>query len=56
MCDDSEASAASDLEDLREQLSRQDEVYRGLREEISRETEKGEEFRELLGQLQKGGR
>ena len=60
MCDDSEdaeaAASASDLEDLREQLSRQDEVYRGLREEISRETEKGEEFRELLGQLQKGGR
>ena len=61
MCDDSEgaeaAAAASDLlEDLRERLSRHDDVHRGLREEISREAEKGDEFRELLGQLQKGGR
>ena len=58
MCDDLEdaEAAASDLEDLREQLTRQDEVYRGLREEIARETEKGDEYRELLAQLQKNGR
>ena len=58
MCDDSEdaEAAASDLEDLRDQLSRTEEVYRGLREEISQEAEKGDEFRELLGQLQKAGR
>ena len=58
MCDDLEdaEAAASDLEDLLEQLTRQDEVYRGLREEIARETEKGDEYRELLAQLQKNGR
>ena len=58
MSDDPEAAStaamsASDLEDLREQLSRAEESHRRLREEIAREAEKGDEFRELLGQLQR---
>ena len=63
MSDDPESAAAaaaemsaSDLEDLREQLSRAEASHRRLREEIAREAEKGDEFRELLGQLQRGGR